>query len=453
MKHITIKIRIVLLSNLIFLFLICSIIIFLYLTFSITLNNQEEIILIDDANHAANHISEEIKKNENLIDPHNLITANTNLAIYYNDGTTINVDMDPQILALKFDNEQLRKIKLNNKTFLIYDKAIYNKNELLAWIRVSRSLSYITSTLTNIKVSLFISTPIFTGISVIVVIFLINKILVPVDKITKTANAFSERDLSRRLNIQETDDEIGRLAKTFNKMLTKVENSFQRERQFTSDASHELRTPITVIRTYGEEALKDNKAIKEYKKTIRSILNENKKMDHLISQLLFLAKSEENKNNLNFESIDLKTITEDVVNTFKNISKRKNIKFSLDIENNLKINADQLLITSLLMNLINNSIKYNKNNGFIKIRIFKENDYVKITIEDNGVGISEKDLPLIFNRFYKTDDARNSDGAGIGLSIVKWIIDSHKGSIEAKSVEGKGTLFDIKLPINPNSLI
>ena len=105
------------------------------------------------------------------------------------------------------------------------------------------------------------------------------------------------------------------------------------------------------------------------------------------------------------------------------------------------------------MNLINNSIKYNKNNGFIKIRIFKENDYVKITIEDNGVGISEKDLPLIFNRFYKTDDARNSDGAGIGLSIVKWIVDSHKGSIEAKSVEGKGTLFDIKLPINPNSLI
>lgn len=166
---------------------------------------------------------------------------------------------------------------------------------------------------------------------------------------------------------------------------------------------------------------------------------------------MFLAKSEENKNNLNIESIDLKAITEDVVNAFKNISKRKNIKFFLDIENNLKINADQLLITSLLMNLINNSIKYNKNNGFIKIRIFKENYYAKITIEDSGIGISEKDLPLIFNRFYKTDDARNSDGAGIGLSIVKWIIDSHKGSIEAKSIEGKGTLFDIKFPINPNS--
>ena len=111
MKHITIKTRIVLLSNLIFLFLICSIIIFLYLTFSITLNNQEERILIDEANHAANHISEEIKKNENLIEPHNFITANTNLAIYYNDGTTINVDMEPQILSLKFNNEQIRKIK------------------------------------------------------------------------------------------------------------------------------------------------------------------------------------------------------------------------------------------------------------------------------------------------------------------------------------------------------
>lgn len=290
MKHITIKTRIVLLSNLIFLFLICAIIIFLYLTFSITLNNQEEKILIDEANHAANHISEEIKKNENLIEPHNLITANTNLAIFYNDGTTINVDTDPQILSLKFGNEQLRKMKLNNKTFLIYDKAIYDKNELLAWIRVSRSLFYITGTLTDIKVSLLISTPIFIGISVILVIFLINKILVPIDKITKTANDFSERDLSRRLDIPETDDEIGRLAKTFNQMLIKIENSFQRERQFTSDASHELKTPITVIRTYGEEALKDNKAIKDYKKTIRSILNENKKMDHLISQAFVFSQ-------------------------------------------------------------------------------------------------------------------------------------------------------------------
>jgi len=450
MKRITIKTRIVLLSNLIFLFFICTIIIFLYLTFSVTLYNQEKRILIDEANHAADHISETLEKNGNVFEPHLLITKNTSLIFFYNDGTIINTDAEPQIVSLKFNNEQFREIKLNNKTFFVYDKAIYNKDVLLARIRVSRSLAYIAGTLTNIKITIFLFTPLFIGVSMIIVIFLINKILVPIDKITKTVNAISEKNLSERLNIPETEDEVGRLAKTFNQMLYKIENSFQRERQFTSNASHELRTPVTVIRTYAEEALKHNKEIKDYKKIIGNILKENKKMDYLISQLLFLARSDENKNNLNMELIDLKIIFEDVIHTFKNILIRKNIKISFETEDSLKIKADQLLITHLLINLLNNSIKYNKSNGFIKIIIFKENNYVKITIEDNGIGIPEKDLPLIFNRFYKADSARTSEGSGIGLSIVKWIVDSHKGSIEVKSIVGKGTLFDIKLPINTN---
>lgn len=450
MKHITIKTRIVLLSNLIFLFFICAIIIFLYLTFSVTLYNQEKRILIDEANHAADHISEALEKNKNVFEPHLLITKNTSLIFFYNDGTIINTDAEPQIVSLKFNNEQFREIKLNNKTFFVYDKAIYNKDVLLARIRVSRSLAYITGTLTNIKITIFLFTPLFIGVSIIIVIFLINKILVPIDKITKTVNAISEKNLSGRLNIPETEDEVGRLAKTFNQMLYKIENSFQRERQFTSNASHELRTPVTVIRTYAEEALKHNKDIKDYKKIIRNILKENKKMDYLISQLLFLARSDENKNNLNMELIDLKIIIEDVIHTFKNILIHKNIKISFETEDSLKIKADQLLITHLLINLLNNSIKYNKSNGFIRIIIFKENNYVKITIEDTGIGIPEKDLPLIFDRFYKVDSARTSEGSGIGLSIVKWIIDSHKGSIEVKSIVGKGTLFDIKLPINTN---
>ncbi|MCL5072382.1 MAG: HAMP domain-containing histidine kinase, partial [Actinobacteria bacterium] len=202
----------------------------------------------------------------------------------------------------------------------------------------------------------------------------------------------------------------------------------------------------------AEEALKSNKDLKIYKKTLRNILKENRKMDNLISQLLFLAWSDENINNLNIETIDLKVITEDVINSFKNVSKRRNIKFFFETDDSLKINADQLLITSLLINLIGNAIKFNKNNGFVKIKITKDNYYAKISIEDSGIGIPEKDLPLIFNRFYKTDYTRNSEGSGVGLSIVKWIVDSHEGSIEVKSVPREGTLFNIKLPIN-NTII
>jgi len=448
MVHLKIKTRIVLLSNLIFSLLIFSIIIFLYLTFSITLYNQEENIIKEEADYAAERISITLKKNEKIDKIQEFIPRNTNLAIYLNDGTIVNVDIEPQIISLEFNNGQTRKINLNNKEILVYDKTIYDKNIVLAKIRVSRSLPYINSTLTNIKIAILLSAPLFLGISIIVLISLINEVLVPVDIITKTASTFSEKDLTKRLIIPETDDEIGRLSKTFNQMLSRVENSFQRERQFTSDASHELRTPVTVIRTFAEEALKYNKEIKDYRKTIGNILRENKKMDHLISQLLFFARNEENKRNLNIELIDLKIITEDVINAFKNISKNKNIKFSFEYENNLKMKADQLLITSLLMNLIKNAIKFNKKNGFINIRISRENNYIKIIIEDTGIGIPEKDLPLIFNRFYKTIDVKNSSGAGIGLSIVKWIVDSHDGSIEVKSTVGYGTIFNIKLPVN-----
>ena len=448
MLHLKIKTRIVLLSNLIFSLLIFSIIIFLYLTFSITLYHQEENIIKEEADYAAGRISIALKKNEKIDKIQEFIPRNTNLAIYLNDGTIVNVDIEPQIISLEFKDGQTRKINLNNKEILVYDEIIYDKNIILAKIRVSRSLPYINSTLTNIKIAILLSAPLFLGISIIVLISLINEVLVPVDIITKTASTFSEKDLTKRLIIPETDDEIGRLSKTFNQMLSRVENSFQRERQFTSDASHELRTPVTVIRTFADEALKYNKEIKDYRRTIGNILRENKKMDHLISQLLFFARNEENKRNLNIELIDLKIITEDVINAFKNISKNKNIKFSFEYENNLKMKADQLLITSLLMNLIKNAIKFNKKNGLIDIRMSRENDYIKIIIEDTGIGIPEKDLPLIFNRFYKTSDVKNSSGAGIGLSIVKWIVDSHDGSIEVKSSVGYGTIFNIKLPIN-----
>ena len=197
MSQISIKTRIVLLSNLLFLFLVSVIIIFLYLTFSITINKQEEKILIDEAYHAAEHIRVALIKNENIYNPQELITRNTSLSIYYDDGTIVSTDIEPQILKLKFNNEQIRKIKLSDKTFLVYDKIIYNKETILAKIRVSKSLSYLISSLTNIKITLLLSTPLFFGIFIITITLLINKILMPIDKITKTASNFSEKDLTQ----------------------------------------------------------------------------------------------------------------------------------------------------------------------------------------------------------------------------------------------------------------
>ncbi|MBM3705123.1 MAG: HAMP domain-containing histidine kinase [Actinobacteria bacterium] len=446
----SIKTRIILLSNLVFLLTACIIVVFLYFAFAIALSNQEKKILTEEANHAAGHIREFLSKNESPEDLQDLITTSTSLSIIYSDGTIFNTGMDPRIIDLDFTSEQIRKVKLSDESFIVYDKVIVSESEISAKVRLSRSLLHINSTLTNVKIAIFTSGPLFFGILIIISLLLVNKILLPVDILTKTATTFSEKDLSRRIDIPATDDEIGRLIKTFNNMLSKIENSFIRIRQFTSDASHELRTPLTVIRADVEEALKSRGEIKSYRKTLKEIMKESQKMDHLISQLLFLTRSEENIRNLNIEDIDLSIVIKSVMNTVKNSARQKNIRFFLEGEENLKIKADQLLVTSLIMNLLNNSIKYNKNNGFVKIKTSRSPEYAEISIEDSGIGIPEKDLPLIFNRFYKTSITGSTDGSGIGLSIVKWIVEAHKGTIEVESRLGEGAKFSIKLPVAIN---
>ena len=272
--------------------------------------------------------------------------------------------------------------------------------------------------------------------------------MTPIDIITKTANIIEKGDLSQRIITPKVNDEVGRLTKTFNKMIERIENSFKKEKRFTSDASHELKTPISIISATAEDALSKGNKTSDYRKAFKSIIDESKNVSFLISQLLFLARNDEGKESLKLENIDLTVVAESIVNQLKNIAEKKNIKISINFEQDFKLKADQTLITILFLNIIKNSIKYSKNGGLINISLFKKDNGVKIYFEDNGIGISKEDLPYVFDRFYQVNKARTGKGSGIGLAIVKEITELHNGKISISSKLGKGTRIEVLLPLN-----
>jgi signal transduction histidine kinase len=341
-----------------------------------------------------------------------------------------------------------REINIDNELWLVYDLPGYFEEKEIFWIRLGRPLTNVQNILTNIRILIFSSIPIFIIISTITSMLLASRSLTPINNLINTTKTVGKGNLSQRLKISRSNDEVGMLTRTFNEMLERLEAAFKRESEFATAASHELRTPITVILAITEEALSGDKKINDYKEALKVILKKGKKISYLVSQLLTLSRDYDEKLILNKEVIDLDIILEEVVGEMKNNAKTKEIKIFFDRKQNIKIKADQILIATLFINIIDNSIKYNKKGGYIKINLNRKKEIVEISIKDNGIGIAKENIPQIFDRFYRIDKKSIDKGFGLGLSIVKWIIETHKGSINVTSELGEGTEFKIILPIN-----
>ncbi len=278
--------------------------------------------------------------------------------------------------------------------------------------------------------------------------FLAGKALSPVDNITQMARKIGAESLNERLSISGPRDEIGRLAETFNDMISRLEASFRKTKRFTADASHELKTPLTIMKGEIEVALRTENTVEGLKDVLLSTLEEIDRMSHIVRNLLDLARADTGDIQLTFDKVHLDSLLRE---RFKQSAKRAaeaGLELRLIKTDTVTVNGDRVRLEQLIYNLIDNAIKYTPDGGKIELSLEAEKDWAIISVKDTGVGISKDDLPYLFDRFYRVDKARTRDagGVGLGLSICKEIVTVHGGRIDIESEPDNGSNFIVYLP-------
>jgi heavy metal sensor kinase len=280
--------------------------------------------------------------------------------------------------------------------------------------------------------------------------WLSGRALAPVGRIIQSAELIDVQNLSARLEVPKARDELERLTITLNALLERIEAFMKRIRQFTANASHDLRTPLSLIRTHAELALRRTRTEAEYRETLTRILCASEEATHLIEALLTLARADSNAAHFEFKQLDLTPLLQKTALETSVLAVSKGLSFSSDLsEESLFLRADPAAIQSLFLAILDNAVKYTPPGGSIGLRSFTVSGQAVIEVEDSGVGIAPEDLPRIFDRFFRADQARSREvpGSGLGLSIALWMAESHKGRIEVRSHPGSGSLFRIFLPL------
>ena len=363
---------------------------------------------------------------------------------YNNDGIEM-AGMSPRgfDLTLNFAENTVRTYEKNGEKFYYFDKKINTPEG--EWIRGIIPVNKLTNEVNRMLLIILISSPLLLLVIVYGGYKIIKKALNPVTKISDTASEIQKNgDFSKRIEIDEGKDEIHKMATAFNEMLNSLENSYVREKHFSSDVSHELRTPVSVILTESQYSLEYAETLEEARDSFSVIQRQAKKMSELINQIMELSKIEK-QIIIPTQKINFSEITEKILQDYKNLIDKKNIKISKEIEENIFIIGDKIMIERLLDNLLNNAMKFTKNE--IKIKLYSENENCILEVEDNGIGMSEEFKNLIWGRFYQINDSRNkkiNKGFGLGLFLVSKIIEQHNAVINVESELNKGTKFIAK---------
>jgi heavy metal sensor kinase len=326
----------------------------------------------------------------------------------------------------------------------VYILPILEGGHVLGWIQSMQSLGGAEEVLDRLR------TVLLTGIGVLSLLagfagyFLAGRALAPINEITDTARRISTEDLTARLDLPDTGDEVSRLANTFDEMLARIESGFARERQFTSDASHELRTPLTAMKTILNVMRDGERPTQEYREALDDLAEETDRLQGLVENLLQLARGEKGLK-LHKEEFDLSLLLADVADSLRPLADNKQLTLTCNLPPSLVISGDTDQLIRLIVNLLDNAIKYTEQ-GTVTVSARASEGNAIIEVADTGIGISREHLPHIFKRLYTVDPARSSGGAGLGLSIARQIVQAHGGRIKVQSDVGNGTKFTVSLP-------
>ncbi len=331
--------------------------------------------------------------------------------------------------------------------FINYPLLDYQK-KVRGVIQVGTSLEYVQASMQNLLLILLISVPTLIFVAGLAGYFLAGKALKPIRDIATTTRHITANNLDERITVEVAKDDIGQLSQTINQMLDRLSQAFLKVTQFSADASHELRTPLTILRGEVEIGLRGDRSAAEYRDILVSNLEEIERMSKIVSDLLLLSRSDMGQEVLSRESVDLRDVVQELINQLAMLAEQKDIVLTGDVQPVPLVSGDKLRLRQMAANLIANAIRYTSEGGRVNVRLEAVEQGVKLVVEDTGIGIPEADLPRIFDRFYRVDKARSREegGSGLGLSIVKWIVDAHHGDITVESVVDEGTTFTVVLP-------
>ena len=330
---------------------------------------------------------------------------------------------------------------------------IVEDGALLNIVQVGTSLRPMDETLHRLLAVLLLTGPVALGLSLIGGWFLAGRALRPVDQITSAAQRITASDLSRRLSVPTSSDEIGRLATTFNDMIARLETSFSQIRQFSADASHELRTPLTVMKGESELALRRSRSADEYKLVLESNLEEIDRLSRIVDELLFLSRADLGQVKLERQAVKLDALVADIQRQASVLGQDQQIHVALGPVDPVELLGDEWRLRELLLNLVDNAIKYSRPGGTIELSLIRQAPMARLTVSDHGIGIPLDAQSRIFDRFFRADNARahSRKGTGLGLALCKWIVEAHQGRIELDSVPGDRTRVTVVLPLAPSA--
>lgn len=353
-----------------------------------------------------------------------------------------------RLMQIPFENGQEKKVNAGGEQYYLMDRKLSFSPDPDLWLRSVIPVSGSTISQEALRTAALIMLPVLIFLAAGGGYLLARRSLRPIRRISQTAQSVAESgDLSRRIEVKNRD-ELGQLSETFNIMFERLEENFNAEKQFTSDASHELRTPVAVILAQCEYALENASGEEELYECIGSIQRQGYRMSKLIESLLAFTRLEQRIQDVQLYPTDISALVQGICEEQAEIPE-KNIELTWEIQPGLTIDTDSTLFTRMAVNLIRNSYRYGRENGYIRISLNRKGEKILFSVTDNGIGISAEDLPHIWNRFYRVDKSRSREkgGLGLGLSMVRQIARIHKAEVNVESVEHVGSRFTVSFPV------
>lgn len=359
--------------------------------------------------------------------------------------------------------KDLFQAALNNKKYLIvnqtiagenmrlYVSPVYSPDLFLGVVLVGHPIGIIQNSLNSILVILAVISVLLLIPTVFGGFILSKKALVPISDLSEKLKFITTENLHQKVENQHTADEIERLIKSFNLLLDRLDRAFKRERQFIGDIAHELKTPLSIMSGNIELSLSKKRSLKELQKTLRESANDVSNISQTLNNVLDLAWSQADNFKKNLKTFNLSKILDDVTEIAQNLSRPKNITVKSQIAKNLYMEGHPNKLFRSILNILDNAVKYSPTKTTIYISLRKSGQNAHLEIKDQGQGISAKDLPYIFDRFYRSDDVKDVEGSGLGLAISKGIINTHQGQLTVESTPGRSTKIIITLPLVTSS--